>query len=265
MSQSTFTNTLTAYQEGQIAQGRLSADVQSKIVDETNGIEPGRICVLSDSAGKLVRKPYSNQAVITFSTALVSGDVVGVTVYINGSANVLTSTTYATSAAATYGVIETKLEAVTGVASATVSGNTITVVASAETDLYITTSITNGGAGTATISNANTESGTFFGPALLSELQPETTGATTVTFADETAVGIGRKCYFVCRTDDTIVPGSALAVRFYQESAADKKRGMVLLASGVGTSPVLGKAWTALNVEVGASAGGLAVLSLNLP
>lgn len=264
MAQTSFTNSLTALMEGQIAQNRLSADVQSKIVDETNGIYPGRICLLKDSAGKTARMPYSGTATITLDADLVASNVLAGNIIVNGVTTAYTET-YATSHNATMTALAAEIAAISGIDTATASGRVITITADAETDIYVATGAVTGGAGQAGVTLANTESGTFYGPALLSGLEPSTTGGSTVTFADGTAVGLGRKVYFCARTDDTIVPGSALAVRFYEESAADKKRGMVMLASGVGTSPVLGKAWTALNVEVGASAGGLAVLSLNLP
>jgi hypothetical protein len=265
MSQSSYTSSLTAYTEGQIAQGRLAKDSQSKTIDNVGGVYPGRACALKNSDGTTCRMPYSNTATIVLDADLVASNVLAGDIVVNGVTTAYTET-YATSHLATMTALAAEIAAIDGISACTVGGasnRTLTITADDETDIYVSSGEVTAGGSQAGVTLANTDSLSYYGIAALSGLEPETDNS--VVFDDGTAVGLVRKGYIAVRSDDTVVPGSSIAVRFYQESAADKKRGMIMLASNIGTSPVLGKTFSGLTVEKGCAAGGIAIVSLNLP
>jgi hypothetical protein len=96
----------------------------------------------------------AKEKTITFSTTIATGQTINGTV--NGTA--LTATVYATSHASTLEAVATKIEAIEGIASATVLGNVITVVASDEWDLSLTSFAVSGGSAV-TVTIATTEAG----------------------------------------------------------------------------------------------------------
>jgi len=262
MAQTSYSSSLNALTEGQIVSDRLNSKIISKKVDDSNGISYARFVGATDADEKLVSNLYSNQATLSLTAALVSGDVVDLTLVVNGVSTALSSTTYASSHAATMAAIETKIEAVDGILSATVSGNTIVVLADPETDIYFSvTTVTSGGAGTAVASQANTCTLTILGPSVQEELAPDQDGITK--FEDTEAVGVMRKGNIAIQADGTIAVSGTVYVRFYEESASNKKRGM--LSTAAGSAPVKAIALTAgtYKVEQAMSSGALGVLALN--
>lgn len=105
--------------------------VQS-LLGQTNKVSEFRIFLRDDVVAKV--------KTITFSGSVLTGQTINGTV--NGTA--LTSTAFNTDVATTLGAVATKIDAVEGVASATVVGNVITVTATAEWDLSLTSFVVTG-------------------------------------------------------------------------------------------------------------------------
>lgn len=257
MAQTSFSSDLTTKTEGQLMHGRLNCDILTKGVDDANGIDLGRMCVATDAAEKLVSLPYSNQAVLTLSAALVASDDVDLTLVVNGTTTALTTTSYASSHAATMAAIETKIEAVDGILSATVAGNVITVLADPETDIHFSVAtVTSGGAGTAVASVTNTCTKTFQGPSVAEELAPDSAG--NVEFADGTNVGILQKGYIALPTTGTLAPRDSVFIVFHGSN-----RGK--LAPAAGSAPVLAIASSLPTIKEGVTGAGLVVAAFNQP
>jgi len=264
MAQTTFNSELNTYTEGQLVSDRLNSKIVSKKVDDANGIALGRFVGALDSDEKTVSNLYSNQATIVLDADLVSSNSVACSIVVNGVTTALTATVYASSHLATMQAIETKLEAVDGILSATVGGannRTITILADPETDIYVSVFTVTLGASQATATLANTCTLTIIGPAVAEELAPQSDGS--VIFEDTEAVGALRKGNIAIQADGTIAVSGTVYVRFYEESASNKKRGM--LATAAGSSPVKAIALTAgtYKVEQAMSSGALGVLALN--
>jgi len=264
MSQTSISTDLTAQYAGRHVFPLDPYSAPSKVVEETDGIPFGRVCLLAADTDK-ARLPRSNQATIVLSGDLVTSNSVACSIVVNGSTTALSATVFASDHVTTMGAIATKLEAVSGVASATVgsaNNRTITIVADPETDIYVSVFTVTLGAGQATATLANTESGTFFGISMHSAKEMDADGVTLYA-ADETA-SLGRVVYVDVYSDDALAIGDSVFVRFYDESgtAADKATGM--LASAAGSSPVKAKEWTNASVFKACSAGGLATIRIVL-
>ena len=253
MPQTSVSTDNDALWEGQLVYPELPNEVVSKEVGESGGIDFGRTVVLISDK---IYLPRSNKATFDLTAALVSGDVVALSVVVNGSTTALTNTTYATSHAATMASIETKIEAVSGIASATVSGNSITVYADAETDIYLTgASVTNGGAGTAVASVTNTCSYDPFGITKSAQVEPDADG--NFRYEEGDTASVMRDSIAATRSDDALSTGDVPFFRFYDQTATatDKQTGM--LASAAGSSPTKAKLWSAATADEAFSAGGL--------
>jgi membrane-associated protease RseP (regulator of RpoE activity) len=98
----------------------------------------------------------------------------------------------------------------------------------------------------------------FQGIALYEERQPDSNDV--AQFAAGDAVSVLRNGYVYMRSEDALVPGAAVFVRYATDAGAAQKPGM--LKSATGTTKA--DAWTALQVIEGCSAGGLAVIRINL-
>lgn len=264
MAQTSYSSSLNALTEGQIVSDRFNSKIVSKQVDDSNGISFGRFVGATDAAEELVSNLYSNQATIVLAGDLVTSNSSACSIVVNGVTTALTATVFSSDHATTMGLIKDKLEAVDGVLSATVGGasnRTITILADPETDIYVSVfTVTLGGSQT-TATLANTCTLTILGPSVQEELAPDQDGITK--FEDTEAVGAMRKGNIAIQADGTIAVSGTVYVRFYEESASNKKRGM--LSTAAGSAPVKAIALTAgtYKVEQAMSSGALGVLALN--
>lgn len=263
MAQTTFNSDLNALTEGQIVSDRFNSKIISGEVNDSNGIALGRFMGANNTAQTLFQNLYSDTAVSVLSGDLVTSNSVAVTLNINGVSNVLTATVFSSDHDTTMGLIEAKLEALTGVASATVSdanNRTMTVLADVGYDIYFEDFTVTLGAGQATATLSNTCSSVILGPSVQEELAPDSSG--NVTFANTEAVGAMRKGNIAVQCDGTINPSGSVFVRFFEESASNKKRGM--LSTAAGSSPTKAIALTGTyKVEQAMSSSALGVIALN--
>ena len=266
--QTTFGNSLPALVEGQFAKERHSAEVASAVVDAASGIKPGRF--VGQSGEENVRLPYSNTITLTFSADTVASNTINGSLVLNGATTAMAQVTYASSHANTMDLIVAALENIVGVASAVVgadgSGNAnrrITITLDHEIDGYATGFIVAAGASQATITMANDTAEPLYGIVPLTLLEPDSSG--NVQYANGAAAPVGRKAYIAVRSDDALVKGQSVYVRYYEESADDKKRGMVMASAGTSGGITRAKLFANAYVERGCAAGGLAVIGVNLP
>lgn len=264
MVQTSYNSELNTYTEGQLVSDRLNSKIVSKKIDDANGIALGRFVGAVDADEKTVSNLYSNQATIVLSGDLVTSNSVACSIVVNGETVALSATVFSSTHLETMEAIATKLEAVDGIASATVGGasnRTITVLAETGYDIYVSVFTVTLGAGQATATLANTCSLTIIGPSVAEELAPQSDGS--VIFEDTEAVGALRKGNIAIQADGTIAVSGTVYVRFYEESASNKKRGM--LSTAAGSSPTKAIALTAgtYKVEQAMSSGALGVLALN--
>ena len=125
-------------------------------------IYPARGVCKSPGEDYVVNLPRVNQSVNVFSADLVTGNVINVTV--NGIA--ITPVNYATSHLATMNAIAAEIEALPGIASATVGGannRTITIMSDNGTSITVTGFLVTGGGSQATVNTTNSPFGAFFG------------------------------------------------------------------------------------------------------
>lgn len=266
MAQTSFTNTLPGRYEGTIAHSRELAQIVSKIAEQTGGIPFGRILSLQNAAGTKVRLPYSKRADLTLDAALVASNVLSGNIVINGVTTAYTET-YASSSAATLAALAAEIATLDGVASATVTTNDagtadrrIRVVFDDGVDGYFSSGAVTLGASQAGVTLTNTDSFNFDGISVHEETMPDSSGNAVVLNGD--AVSVARVAYIKVRSDAALNPGDSVYVRFVEEDEDDEKRGMVTNAAG--SSPTKAKLWSALSVEEGCSAGGIATLRINL-
>tara|TARA_R110000868_G_scaffold402722_1_gene679352 strand:- start:309 stop:1097 length:789 start_codon:yes stop_codon:yes gene_type:complete len=261
MSQTSIGTDLDTKYEGREAFPLTPKVNESKVVEETDGINFGRVVLLAADTDK-ARLPRSNQATIVLDADLVTSNSVACSVVINGTTTALTATVFATSHLVSMQAIDTKLEAVTGIASATVGGannRTITIVFSPEYDGYVSVFTVTLGASQAVATLANTESGSFYGIAAQSAKQLTADGVSL--YEDNETASVARVNYIDVYSDDALAIGDSVYVRFFEESAADKKRGMIM--GSAGSSPVKAKIWSDVEVVSACAAGGLATLRIN--
>lgn len=262
MAQTTYNSDLTTYTEGQLVSDRFNSKIVSKKIDDSNGVALARFVGALDSDEKTVSNLYSNQAVLTLSADLVASNVLSGNLNVNGT-DVAYTETYSGSSDATLTALALEIAAISGVASAVAdtTANTITVLADPETDIYFSSGAVTLGGSQATVTRTNTCTLTIIGPSVAEELAPQSDG--TVIFEDTEAVGALRKGNIAIQADGTIAVSGTVFVRFFQESASNKKRGMVSTAAG--SAPVKAIALTAgtYKVEQAMSSSALGVLALN--
>lgn len=259
MSQTSMSTDLDIKYEGREAFPLTPKVNESKVVEETDGINFGRVVLLASDTDK-ARLPRSNQAVLTLSADLVASNVLAGNIVINGTTTAYTET-YASSHTATLAALATELDSLAGVsATSDPAARTITVTADAEYDVYFSSGAVTLGGSQATVTLSNTESGTFYGISVQSAKQLTEDG-TSLYEADETA-SVARVNYIDVTSDDALAIGASVYVRFLEESgSADKKRGMIMAAAG--SSPTKAKIWSDVEVVSACDAGGIATLRIN--
>jgi len=256
MAQTTFTNALTVATEGAIAYGRENADIHTKVLDQTGGAGFGLMLCATASDEKTMGLPYSNSATAAGDGALVASNSVAVSVVVNGVTTVLTATVYATSHAATMAAIETKLEAVSGIASATVTSNSIAILGNAETDVHFSVFTVTLGGGQAVFTLSNTCTKNFYGPTVQAELEPQSDG--TIEYDDEAAVALLQKGYMWMPTLATLAPRDTVYVTFHGSN-----RGKI--TSSAGSAPVLAISNSQFTIKRGVTGAGLVIAAINQP
>lgn len=259
MSQTSISTDLDTKFEGRLAFPLMPHDIHSKVVEETDGINFGRVVLLASDTDK-ARLPRSNQAVITLSADLSTSNVLAGNIVINGTTTAYTET-YASSHTATLAALAAELDALTGVSAVSDPiARTITVTADAEYDVYFSSGAVTGGSAV-TVTPSNTESGSFYGISVQSAKQLTTDGVSL--YEDNETASVGRVAYVDVMSDDALAIGASVYVRFLEESgSADKKRGMVMASAG--SSPTKAKLWSNASVVSACDAGGIATLRINL-
>jgi len=244
--------------EGRDVYPSIPNEKMSKTVEETNGLNFGRVVALAADPDK-VRTLRSNQANLVISTALSASNVLAGNIVINGVTTAYTET-YAASSPATMALLVAEIDALTGI-SATLDADDlgITVVADPEYDVYFSSGAVTGGSAV-TVTLSNTESGSFFGVSMFAQVEPDSSG--NALYSDNETASVGRDIYVDVMSDDALAVGDSVFVRFLEESADDKKAGM--LASAAGSSPVKAKAWSNASVYNGCAAGGIATIRVRV-
>lgn len=212
----------------------------------------------ANTAARGARLPLLNQIDLVFSADLVSSNSVAGTV--NGTA--LTATVYATSHAATMAAIATKIEAIDGVASATVGGandRTITVLAEDGTAISASGFVVTLGASQATVTQTNTTTDVFQGVSG-AKANVEQAADGTVQYAQEDAVNVVTKGRVYVLVDQTVTPTDTPYVR-YTAGAGNSVRGSFRKDADTDKAVVASRC----RFLEGATAGGFALLEVNLP
>lgn len=244
--------------EGRNVYPSIPNEKMSKTVDETNGIDFGRVVALAADPDK-VRRLRSSQANLVISTALTASNVLAGNININGVDHAYTET-YATSSPATMALLVAELDALTGVSATLDADNLgITVVADAGYDVYFSSGAVTGGSAV-TVTLSNDESAEFFGVSIFAHIEPDSSG--NALYADKETASIGRDIYIDVRSDAALAVGDSVFVRFFEESGDDKKSGM--LTDAAGSSPVKAKAWSNATVYNGCASGGIATIRVRV-
>lgn len=264
MSQTTYQN---SFDVGFAGAFRECQSTHSKVAKDSSNIEFGRVLARQDTAGDYVRKPYSNTAVLVFDADLVTSNNVAFNFYVDGVATAI-SENFSSNHLTTMQAIETALEAITGVASATISGasnRTLTIVADEGSDIYSGTVNVTGGASQAGVTVSNSDSADRIGVSLHDNLQPNSDGTAYYdgSTADPDQVPVGRKVIVWMYTDANLNPGDDVYVRYYQESGTYAKRGM--LTNAAGSAPTKAALWSNAEVVTAGTANGLVEIQINLP
>lgn len=140
---------------------RIRDVIRSAVAAQNETIAFGVGVVLDAGGG--VRRVRTQVATLTFSGVLVTANVVAGNVVVNGTITALTPTTFVTDHATTMAAIATKIAAVSGIASAVVSGNTIVVTGNANTDVRLTSFAVTAGGSQATVTVPYTSNDVFRG------------------------------------------------------------------------------------------------------
>lgn len=260
MSQTSISTDLDIKYAGREAFPLIPKVNESKVVEETDGINFGRVVALAADTDK-ARLPRSNQAVLTLSADLVASNVLAGNIVINGTTYAYTET-YASSHTATLAALAVELDALSSGVTVTsdAAARTITVTAEPENDVYFSSGAVTLGGSQATVTLSNTETGTFYGITAESAKQLTSAGVSLYE-ADETA-SVARVNYIDVMSDDALAIGASVYVRFLEESgSADKKRGMIMASAG--SSPTKAKIWSDVEVVSACDAGGFATLRIN--
>lgn len=268
--QTSFSNSLTAAEEGRIGKERLSAEIASPLVDDSNNIKPGRI--VGQSGANDCRLPYSNTITLLFSADLVASNTIDGDLVINGSSTSISQVTYSSDHATSMGLIKTELEGISGVSSVTLGADSsenanrlLTVTLDHQSDGYAENWTVAAGASQATVTEANDVAEPFYGITHLEALEPDSSGV--ISYKDNFPASVVRKGYVWVRSDDALTKGADVYVRYYDESssATDKTRGMLMASDGASGGITRAKLWSGAYVEIGCAAGGLALIGVNKP
>lgn len=262
--QASYDTTFAPFFEGQITQQREKADIHSPIVDEVAGLKFGRQTFRSGTNLKHCRLPHSNLATLETGGAnpdLVPSNVIAGDVIVNGVTTAITYT-YATSHLASMTALAALIAAVSGIDTAVVGGannRTITITADADTDAYLANWAVTLGATQPTVTLTNTDGGIEYGPSVHYEQERDSNQVVQTDEGD--AASIGQVVYTAMRSDAALSPGDTPFIRFFGESAADKKNGMLTNAAGSGPTKAI--ASTKLTVITGCAPGGFAEVRQN--
>jgi hypothetical protein len=221
MSQPNYTSNLARGFEGQVADLRNFTSESRRALEK---IPFGRALARGQAKpGQDVRLPMVNSVVLTASVDLVAsnattGSVTVTTIDANGDrqsvTTALTATAFATDHATTLAAIATKIDAVSGVASAVAAGDAITVKAENDTEVILSGFQTTGGAGQPTWTTAESTTDAFAGVSLHGHHieQDNTTGIAqylkgrTVDVLVDGAVNV--------KTEQATVPGDNIYARY---------------------------------------------------
>ena len=242
--------------------------LQSAGCNDSNNVQVGRVVVFSDNTGKKVSLPYSNQATLVLDGDLVTSNVLAGNVVVNGVTTAYTET-FASDHDTTMAALAVELAAIDGIASAVVSdanNRTITLVPDASTDVYFSSGAVTAGAGQAGVTLANTCTSTIAGVAVHSEKMPDASGVVEYINAQDVVPFLTNGQVDIV-TDDALDVSDTIYFRFYQESAADEKRGMIGAADGLGadSAPSTSLALGASKAKDLTAAAGTATITVNIP
>lgn len=264
MVQTTYQQDLTPKFEGQYD----ARELRSAGCADPSGIKFGRVVCYADSTGNSVIAPYSNQATLVLDADLVTSNVLAGNIVVGGVTTAYTET-FASTHLATMQALAAELEAIDGVLTATVGGasnRTITVISDPGVDVYFSSGAVTLGASQAGVTLANTCTLVVAGVAVHSQKEEDSDGVVKYRPLSD-AVPHLTNGDVVVRSDDALTPASTLHFRFYQESGADKERGMIGSSTGIGaqTSPSVSLALSASKALESVSAGELARITVNQP
>lgn len=207
------------------------------------------------SPDKKTRTPKKNYVTLAFSADLVTGNSTVVT--LNGAA--LSAVPFNTDHLTTMNDIAAAIDAVAGIGSATVGGASNRSIFITGTDIDVTVSaVVTGGASQATASATYSTVDVFQGVSLLPAREQSLAGV--VEYADTEAVNVVIKGRMWVKVEEAVTPASNVYVR-HTASGANVPGGFRASADTDKAFQVTSGA----RYLTSASAGGLAVLELNMP
>ncbi len=264
MSQTAYQLDFNAANDGQLVD-RLNSKTDS-LPAAHNDLPMGRL-VYRTSSGE-ARLPNLTSVTLVLDADLVASNVLAgniVVVDTDGNATTTAYTeTYASSHLATMTALAVELDAIAGIASATVGGasnRTITVVPEDGYSVYFASGAVTAGSSQAGVTLAATEGGTFWGAAYLTEREPDSTGNTD--YQDLEMVSVATRGDVWIRSDAQLTRTSSVFVRVYPESGTYQKRGH--LTSAAGSGPIKAVQLSGVQVIEPCSANGLALVRFNNP
>ena len=245
--------------KGQLADSGFH-DIVSRLVSEAVEIGRAVVRVVGDVTGKLVRLPRANKSVSTFTGTFTAGSI-KVTV-----AGVQVTAAWATDLDTTLALLAVAAAAVTGVSSATYDAatNVMTITIANGVGPVAADFDLSGVTGTLAVASVLSSSEIFHGIAVTTDalVADLTTGVVQYTPTGPQTANILRRGRMYVYTETAMTTDSQVFVRI-QDDGSDVTK----LAGNFRTDSASGKAtlWADAQVVTGASAGGLAVIEINLP
>ncbi len=250
--------------------GRIADNCFKNTLNPVAGenIYPARGVCKAIGQDYVVTYPRVNQSVNVFSADLVTSNTINATV--NGIA--ITPVVFATSHLATMNAIADEIEALPGIASATVGGannRTITIMTENGTSITVTGFLVTGGASQATVTTTDSQFGAFFGVSQFEYIKvnswnpsnsPSLAGVDPYFTGEPVPVLTMGRIYVVPET--VVTAESAVYVR-HEANGLNQDLGLFRGDSDGGTCTLIA-ATSAKWREGNGTVGGIAVLELTL-
>lgn len=266
--QTTYTQTLNPHIEGDITRNREIADVQSTcLADNAAGIKAGRVLFNSATGSRFKRLPGSFQATYVTGGAnpdFVASNSISIDVVIAGVTTTVTQAFTGGTHLATITALKNQINALAGISAvldpADTNNRTIKVTSDfangSASSVWLTNSSVTGGATQPTVTLANTEPNTEYGPSVYDEREPDTDG--NVYFKYKLPVGAMREGYIALISDANLAEGETPYVRIVAGSGANQQVGMLTNAAGASSDPTEAIASTMIRPVQAVTAGVLA-------
>jgi hypothetical protein len=254
MSQTSYSQYYAAAIAGLLAD-MGNREVLSRKAEGTIAFGTGLVRAAENANTEAVRNPVPNINLLTFSAAFTTdnvfnGDLLGVA---------LGPVTFDTSSVATISLIAAAMASVDGIASATPGTNSITITADPGVNALLENMTITDGASQATMTQAKTTADVFAGAAV-AQGHVEQSASGVAQYAVGDAVNLLSRGRIYVPVDQTVTPADTPHLRYTAGAGAS-----VVGSFRKDTDSGKAMALTGCRFVQGATAGGLAILEINLP